>query len=275
MRIRSKISTSTGSQIRASYHALHITIFTRPNRFYMPLVRFIINIIRILLIFIWTAFCAVLGIVLMAFLWNGSKVHYLTGYYFYAPGTLFLAGIKVTVSGLENLKRDVPHIFVSNHASHLDVVCIARVIPLGLFFIAKKELAKVPFLGQYMYVIGHIFVDRKNKEKANESLRRAAEKIKSGKDVITFPEGTRTKTGELMIFKRGSFLIAKDGGIPVMPIAVIGTREILPSGGWMIRPGRVHIAIGKSIAVDEFANLNVEELAGLARERVDQLLKQK
>lgn len=241
----------------------------------MPFIRLIINIVRILLIFVWTAFCAILGMVLMAFLWNGSKVHYITGYYFYAPGTLFLSGVKVTVSGLENLRRDVPHVFVSNHASHLDVVCIAGVIPIGLFFIAKKELAKVPFLGQYMYIIGHIFVDRKNKDKALESLKIAADKIKAGKDVITFPEGTRTKTGELMLFKRGSFMIAKDGGIPVMPIAVIGTRDILPSGGWMIRPGRVHIAIGKSIAVEEFAHLNVEQLADLARTRVEQLLQSK
>ena len=241
----------------------------------MIALQWIINCIRIALIFVWTAICAMVGIVLMLLLWNGSRVHYLTGYYLYAPGTLFLAGVRVTVSGLDNLNRNLPHIFVSNHASHLDVVCIARVIPMGLFFIAKQELKRTPFLGQYMAVIGHIFVDRKNKDKALESLRLAGDKIKAGKDVITFPEGTRTKTGELMLFKRGSFMIAKDGGIPVMPIAVIGTRAILPSGGWMIRPGRVHIAIGKSIGVEEFAHLSVEQLADLARIRVDQLLRSK
>jgi 1-acyl-sn-glycerol-3-phosphate acyltransferase len=238
----------------------------------MVIFSYLINFIRILLIFCWTACCAIIGIVLMLILWNGSKVHYITGYYFYAPGTLFLAGVKVKVTGLEHLRRDVPHIFVSNHASHLDVVCIARVIPIGLFFIAKKELAKVPFLGQYMWVIGHIFVDRKNKDRALESLKIAADKIKAGKDVITFPEGTRTKTGELMMFKRGSFVIAKDGGIPIMPIAVKGTRAILPSGGWMIRPGKVEIAIGKPIEVREFEHMSVEQLADLARNRVKELI---
>jgi 1-acyl-sn-glycerol-3-phosphate acyltransferase len=241
----------------------------------MKFIHWIINAIQILLIFIWTAFCALLGMVLMLVLWDGSKVHYITGYYFYCPVVLAIAGVKVTVSGLENLKPNQPHIFVSNHASHLDVVCIAGVIPIGLFYIAKKELAKVPFLGQYMAFIGHIFVDRKNKDKALASLRVAAEKIKAGKDVITFPEGTRTKTGELMIFKRGSFMIAKDGGIPVMPVAVIGSRAVLPSGGWMLRSGRIHVAIGRSIEVDEFKDLSVEQLADLARTRVLQLLQSK
>lgn len=241
----------------------------------MKLFDWIINVIQILLIFIWTAFCAVLGILLMLVLWNGSKVHYITGYYVYCPVVLAIAGVKVTVSGMEHLKPQQPHIFVSNHASHLDVVCIARVIPIGLFYIAKKELAKVPFLGQYMAIIGHIFVDRKNKDKALASLRLAANKIKAGKDVITFPEGTRTKTGELMIFKRGSFMIAKDGGIPILPVAVIGSRAVLPSGGWMIRRGPIHVAIGESIQAEEFKDLSVEQLAELARTRVSQLLQSK
>jgi 1-acyl-sn-glycerol-3-phosphate acyltransferase len=233
----------------------------------------IVNVMRIALVFFWTAFCAVLGMVLMLFLWNGSRVHYITGYYFYTPGILAICGIRVTVSGLENLNPKVPHIFVCNHASHLDVVCIARVIPIGLFYIAKKELARVPFLGQYMAFIGHIFVDRKNKEKAFESLRKAAAKIKAGKNVITFPEGTRTKTGHLMMFKRGSFVIAKDGNIPIMPLAIIGSRDALPSGGWMIKSVPIHIAIGKSIETEEFADLSIEQLADLAKNRVQNLMK--
>jgi 1-acyl-sn-glycerol-3-phosphate acyltransferase len=241
----------------------------------MRIFQILINLVQIVLIFFWTAFCATLGIVLMLFLWNGSKVHYITGYYFYSPLIMAICGVKVRVCGMHHLRPEIAHVFVSNHASHLDVVAIARVIPLGLFFIAKKELAKVPFLGQYMAFIGHIFVDRKNREKAAESLRMAADKIRNGRNVISFPEGTRTKTGELMLFKRGSFIIAKEGKIPIQPIAVIGSREILPSGGWMIRGGVIKISIGPAIEADAFENWSVEELSEEARKRVHHLISEK
>jgi 1-acyl-sn-glycerol-3-phosphate acyltransferase len=126
-----------------------------------------------------------------------------------------------------------------------------------------------------MAFIGHIFVDRKNREKAAESLRMAADKIRNGRNVISFPEGTRTKTGELMMFKRGSFIIAKEGKIPIQPVAVIGSREILPSGGWMIRRGVIKISIGPAIEADAFENWSVEELSEEARKRVHHLILEK
>jgi 1-acyl-sn-glycerol-3-phosphate acyltransferase len=206
--------------------------------------------------------------VLMLITWNGQWVHYFEGRYLFCPPVLFIARIKLKVVGLENLDTTKPCIYVSNHVSHLDVVAIARAIPLGLFYIGKKELKKVPILGQYMYLIGHIFIDRKNREKAMQSMRKAAVLINKGKNVITFPEGTRSRDGKTAMFKRGTFIIAKEGTIDIQPIAVVNADKILPRDSFMIRPGTIEIRIGKRIAANELENMNAEAAADYVRSKV-------
>ena len=190
----------------------------------------------------------------------------------FCPPVLFIARVKLKVTGLENLDTKKPCIYVSNHVSHLDVVAIARAIPLGLFYIGKKELKKVPILGQYMYLIGHIFIDRKNREKAMASMRKAAQLINQGKNVITFPEGTRTRDGKTAIFKRGTFIIAKEGMIDIQPLAVVNADKILPRDSFMIKPGTIEVRVGKRISANEIKDLNAEAAAEYVRKRVIALL---
>ena len=231
-----------------------------------------IALLQVFLIILWTAICGLLGIVLMLITWNGQWVHYFEGRYLFCPPVLFLARVKLKVTGLENLDTKKPCIYVSNHVSHLDVVAIARAIPLGLFYIGKKELKKVPVLGQYMYLIGHIFIDRKNREKAMASMRKAAQLINQGKNVITFPEGTRTRDGKTAIFKRGTFIIAKEGSIDIQPIAVVNADKILPRDSFMIKPGTIEVRVGKRISAHEIEDLNAEAAAEYVRKRVIALL---
>ncbi len=228
--------------------------------------------LQVFLIILWTAICGLLGIVLMLITWNGAWVHYFEGRYLFCPPVLFIARVKLKVVGLENLETNSPCIYVSNHVSHLDVVAIARAIPLGLFYIGKKELQKVPILGQYMYLIGHIFIDRKNREKAMASMRKAAQLINQGKNVITFPEGTRTRDGKTAIFKRGTFIIAKEGSIDIQPIAVVNVDKILPRDSFMIKPGTIEVRVGKRISANEIEDLNAEAAAEYVRKRVMALL---
>ena len=133
----------------------------------------------------------------------------------------------------------------------------------------------MPFLGQYMYIIGHIFIGRKNKDKAIESMKRAVQKIKSGRNVISFPEGTRSKTGELQMFRRGSFMIAKEGGVDIVPMGITGSRKVLPSGRFGIRPGTITLHIGDAIRMDAHAQKTIEQIAEYTREKVAALIKEK
>jgi 1-acyl-sn-glycerol-3-phosphate acyltransferase len=241
----------------------------------MKLIRTIFACLQVFLIILWTAICGTLGMLLMLITWNGQWVHYFEGRYLFCPPILFIARVKLKVTGIENLNTKKPSIYVSNHVSHLDVVAIAKAIPLGLFYIGKKELKKVPILGQYMYLIGHIFIDRKNREKAMSSMRKAAELINRGKSVITFPEGTRTRDGKTAIFKRGTFIIAKEGAIDIQPIAVVNAENILPRDSFMIRPGTIEVRIGKRIPASELASMNAEGSAEYVRQRVIELIETK
>jgi len=227
---------------------------------------------QITFIILWTGISGLLGIILMLITWNGQWVHYIEGRYLFCPPVLFIARVKLKVTGLENLNTKKPCIYVSNHVSHLDVVAIARAIPLGLFYIGKKELKKVPILGQYMYLIGHIFIDRKNREKAMQSMRKAAALINKGKNVITFPEGTRTRDGKTSVFKRGTFIIAQEGAIDIQPLAIVNAENILPRDSFMIHPGTIEVRIGKRIAASEFENMNAEAAADYVRNRVIALI---
>jgi 1-acyl-sn-glycerol-3-phosphate acyltransferase len=238
----------------------------------MKAIQTVFALFQITFIVLWTGISGLIGMLLMLITWNGQWVHYFEGRYLFCPPVLFVARVKLKVTGLENLDIKKPCIYVSNHVSHLDVVAIARAIPLGLFYIGKKELKKVPILGQYMYLIGHIFIDRKNREKAMQSMRKAAALINKGKNVITFPEGTRTRDGKTAIFKRGTFIIAKEGSIDIQPLAVVNAENILPRDSFMIRPGTIEVRIGKRIAAQEFAGMNAEQSAELVRSRVIQLI---
>jgi 1-acyl-sn-glycerol-3-phosphate acyltransferase len=231
--------------------------------------------LQVFLIILWTAICGLLGILLMLITWNGQWVHYFEGRYLFCPSVLFIARVKLKVVGLENLETNSPCIYVSNHVSHMDVVAIARAIPLGLFYIGKKELKKVPILGQYMQLIGHIFIDRKNHDKAMGSMRKAAQLIKAGKNVITFPEGTRSPNGKIGVFKRGTFIIAKEGAIDIQPIAVVNAEKILPRDSFVIHPGTIEVRIGKRIRAQEFLELNSEETANMVRSQIIRMTEEK
>lgn len=227
-----------------------------------------INIVQITIILVWTAVCGIVGMLLMLITRNGQWVHMINGRYLWSPIVCAISLVRIQVTGLEKIDKSKARIYVANHESHYDIVALSRVMPIGLFFIAKKELSKVPVLGQYMHFIGHIFVDRGNKDAAKKSMIAAAEKIKSGRNVISFPEGTRSKTGEMGLFKRGSFVIAKEGGIDIVPIAITGSGKVLKSGTYSIFPGTIHVYIGDVITQAEHALLDSDQLATYTRDKI-------
>jgi 1-acyl-sn-glycerol-3-phosphate acyltransferase len=164
----------------------------------------------------------------------------------WAPGMLAIAGARLVVDGAR-IDWSKPHIFVMNHQSALDIPAAFVGLRTNLRFIAKKELAWVPFLGWYMLATGMVFVDRGNRARAVVSLERAGRRIREGASIIAYPEGTRSRDGYIRPFKKGVFAVALEAGVPIVPVAVQGSRDVLPSNRFSMRPGTVHVRIGEPI----------------------------
>jgi 1-acyl-sn-glycerol-3-phosphate acyltransferase len=160
---------------------------------------------------------------------------------------LALVRVRVEAEGLENVDREHSQILMSNHQSVFDIAAIIHTLPVSFRFVAKRELARIPLFGWALAGSGHILVDRGDRSQAIWSLRRGARKIRDGTNVIVFPEGTRSETGEVRAFKSGGFHLATEAGVPIVPVSVSGTRRITPKRSFHIQGGRVKVRYGKPI----------------------------
>jgi len=156
-------------------------------------------------------------------------------------------GVRVECTGTENVDRERPQVFMSNHQSVFDVAAIIVSVPVSFRFVAKKEVMKLPFIGWAARGGGHVIVDRGDNAQAVASLKRAAERIRNGTNVIIYPEGTRSESGRLRAFKSGGFHLAIEAGVPVVPVTVSGSHRLTPKHSLKIRSGPVKIAFGKPI----------------------------
>jgi 1-acyl-sn-glycerol-3-phosphate acyltransferase len=171
------------------------------------------------------------------------------------------AGVKIVVDNRANLDTKQPYVFMANHASSLDIWALFRVIPRRVRMIAKKQLGRIPLFGWVMWAGRFIFIDRKNGVAARRSIDEAGRRIHDGDSVVIFPEGTRTRDGTLGPFKKGGFHLAVKAGVPIVPVALRGTRELMPRGSLLLRSGTITAVIGEPIPTqglseEERANLN-------------------
>ncbi len=186
---------------------------------------------------------------------------------------LWASGVRVYIEGLENVNRDRPQIFAANHVSWYDVWALAARIPKRYRFVAKKELAAIPLFGQAWKAAGHISIDRSNRSSAIASLDEAGRRLRrDNSSVVIFPEGTRSPTGELLPFKKGAFMLALRTGVEIVPVAVLGTRRILPKGGWRIRSGPIILRFGAPIPTEEYDESTRDELIARVRGEVEEML---
>ena len=161
---------------------------------------------------------------------------------------LSAAGTPVLAEGLENIPRDQPVMYASNHSSMFDIWALFATLPGSVRFVAKRELFRIPLLGRAMLAVGHVPIDRSARKSAFQAYDEAARRIRGGTSVLVFPEGTRSRTGELLPFKNAPFGLAIAAQVPIVPVYLHHTFEILPKGAWRLRPQPIRLLVGTPIA---------------------------
>ncbi len=176
---------------------------------------------------------------------SGRLVHSIGA--FWCRIILALSGVRVKVDGADRIPRQGPVIFLSNHQGAFDIPALQGYIPVQFRWVAKKSLFKIPVIGWTMSLAGYIGIDREHAAVALRNIEEAAAKIRSGTSVLVFPEGTRSDTGKLLPFKRGAFMLVDKSGVPVVPVAIQGTKDIMKRGGYSITPSTVRISFGEPL----------------------------
>ncbi|HEX8186489.1 MAG TPA: lysophospholipid acyltransferase family protein [Blastocatellia bacterium] len=192
----------------------------------------------------------------------------------YSPVRLFvrlglaMVGVRVEVSGVERLDPGQAYIFTPNHQSLIEVPLFVTYLGRNPGYLAKKEVFKYPIFGYGIGLMGVVPVDRSNSAAAVESARRATENLRRGKSYIVYPEGTRSRDGQLLPFKKGAFMMAIDAGVPVVPVTISGGTRIMPKGEAKVFPSTVRITLHNPISTRGYSKENVAELMQRARANI-------
>jgi len=186
----------------------------------------------------------------------------------WAKGLTRVWGVDVEVFGAENIDPAQSCVIMSNHASHVDIVALFLALPVVPGFLAKSELDKVPFLSAALRAGGHVVIDRGKHASAVETLKAAADEVRGGKTIAVFPEGTRGDSATVGKFKKGGFHVAKAACVPIVPVGVRGSRDVLPKHGRLLMPGRVEVHIGKPISAADVVATPIDELVARTRAEV-------
>lgn len=189
---------------------------------------------------------------------TGNFAHLLAR--FWANSILWAARAKVTVNGAEKLDPGRSYIYMPNHQSNADIPLLLGRLPVQFRWLAKAELFKIPIFGRAMRGVGYISIDRSNRKSAFASLAKAAETIRNGTSVLIFPEGTRSRDGKILPFKKGGFVLAVDSGVPIVPVIIRGTRESMPKGQFSIRPVPVTMDILEPVETSHYTRKTKDAL---------------
>lgn len=184
----------------------------------------------------------------------------------YSMTLLPVFGVTVETRGLSRVDRNVPYVFMSNHASHVDSLALAVSIPHPLHWVFKKELSKIPVFGWVLLSLGQIMVDRRSAAQSRTALSSAAAALKGNNSVLIYVEGTRSKDGKLQPLKKGGFHIALLAQLPIVPVRISGSHDIVPPGSLRVRPGRVVVELFDPIPTAGKTEADVPELMAKVRD---------
>jgi 1-acyl-sn-glycerol-3-phosphate acyltransferase len=221
-----------------------------------------------------TAFWATVSILASLFSGSGRLQHYCMRRW--SKDNLWLSRARVEIEGLDNIDAGKPQIFAANHSGLHDILSLSAHLPVQFRWVAKKSLFNVPFMGWHMRRSGYIPIDRENPREAARSIMEAARIIRGGVNAIAFPEGTRSRTGDIGQFRSGAFALALRAGVPLVPVTLEGSYRVIMPKTLQVNPGTViRIKIDKPIDLSSYDKTDrhrlMEDLFGLMSRNLDEL----
>jgi len=223
-------------------------------------------------IFVWSCVAiATLALGVLAFVTYPFDRKGKVGHYYarlWGKTALLANRVKVKINGMEYLNGKGPYIFMSNHQSYYDVFALLGHLPYQFKWLVKKELFSIPYLGWTMAAVGYISIDRGGTRDTVEAMNEAAQKIRDGMSVTIFPEGSRSPDGSIQPFKKGGFTLAIKSKVPIVPIAIDGSRDIMPKDKFTATSGEIRMLVGRPIETESYSLKDREALMKRVRETI-------
>jgi 1-acyl-sn-glycerol-3-phosphate acyltransferase len=228
-------------------------------------------------IFVWS--CIVIATLVLGFFAfitypfnrKGKGGHYYAR--LWGKVALFANRVKVKIEGIEHLNGKGPYIFMSNHQGYYDVFALLGYLPYQFKWLVKKELFSIPFFGWTMAAAGYISLDREGTRQTVKAMNKAAQKIRDGMSVVIFPEGSRSPDGSIQPFKKGGFTLAIKSKVPIVPIAISGSRDIMPKDKLTAASGEIRMFVDYPIEIQHCSLKDREPLMKKVRENISKNFK--
>jgi 1-acyl-sn-glycerol-3-phosphate acyltransferase len=230
------------------------------------LLNYIHSIIAIPLIYLYTFVMGSLSLLLSLYDPAGKRQHWCAR--IWCRMIARTVGARVRVHGAHHIHPGASYVFLSTHQSYMDIPAMLGYLPAQLRIAAKKSLFRIPFMGWHLARAGHIPIDRSSTQNAVASMQRAAAYLRSGICAFVFPEGTRSRDGRLHKFKKGGFKLAIQAGVPIIPITIIGSRQVLPPDEIIFRPGTIEMHVDAPIPTAELTDEDIEPLMETVHNRM-------
>ena len=230
--------------------------------FRVPHMGKIVNAIKVLWLFSWAAIMTLLLFIPMttaALLSRTGNLAFTISRQ-WARVILLVTGTRVRITGREKIATESRYVIISNHQSQFDILALVTSLRMQFRWVIKKELLRVPLFGWALYAARNVFIDRSDHEKALASIHKGVDRLPEGVSVLVFAEGTRSADGQLGRFKKGGFMISVEKGLPVLPVAVKGSRKVLPKGSAVFHPGHIDVVVCDPIEVTGHTHESIETL---------------
>jgi 1-acyl-sn-glycerol-3-phosphate acyltransferase len=228
----------------------------------------VLNVLQLAFTLVWTSVLICLAFLVLLLCGGRKRWPLRMASRVWAPGLLTGAGVQLELQGFDAIDFSKPHIIVANHQSIIDICVLFRAMPVPLRFVLKQELARVPFVGAYARAMGMVFIERQSARNASRKLHEAAALFQVGHSLCAFPEGTRSRDGRVGSFKGGVFKLAIETGIPIIPVLIEGSGQVLPAAGFSVRPGRIRLCAGTPIPTDGLDASARQDLARRSRDAI-------